>query len=485
MFASRTPRFGRRRRRIIRKIGRCTIAVTAAAGAIAMGAVADPAAASSSGSIVFIKADNVWLMRPDGTGQRQITTDGKADAPYVSPSQADDGTIVALRNQHIIEGTHNYLQGVVSVLNRNGQLMRPVYAVPQYDLIEDTCPTPVAQQPDGIVDAQVSPDGQRIAYVATAMLQGACGDVFSVSESIVANLDGGAAATIGAGGDVINYTTPSWISNTKLVVTHDDLDARGESTFDVGAALPQQWFLTNEGLDFTAHAIYSPSATTNKLAAAGSVENDDASEPGIELWTTGAPGDASRVVDRCVITDPSHSDAIAFDSPSWSADGQTFVFTRSGGANPGIVAATYPNLANSCANTQTMLAAGGSDASWGTASYDAAAIPPPTTPTGPTPPTAPTTPAGSSFSALTPARLLETRSGPGIATVDGAQLGAGPVAAGSVTQVQVAGRGGVPADASGGGVERDGYASPGSGVLHGVPLWCSGAEREQRQLRGR
>ncbi len=59
-----------------------------------------------------------------------------------------------------------------------------------------------------------------------------------------------------------------------------------------------------------------------------------------------------------------------------------------------------------------------------------------------------TFPAGSSFSALTPARLLETRSGPGIATVDGAQLGAGPVAAGSVTQVQVAGRGGVPADAS-------------------------------------
>ena len=57
-------------------------------------------------------------------------------------------------------------------------------------------------------------------------------------------------------------------------------------------------------------------------------------------------------------------------------------------------------------------------------------------------------PAGASYVALQPARLLETRSGPGLATVDGLQFGEGPRGAGSVTEVQVAGRGGVPGDAS-------------------------------------
>jgi hypothetical protein len=50
-----------------------------------------------------------------------------------------------------------------------------------------------------------------------------------------------------------------------------------------------------------------------------------------------------------------------------------------------------------------------------------------------------------SFSSLTPARLVETR--PGEVTVDGEEQELGRLAAGSVTEVQIAGRGGVDADA--------------------------------------
>ncbi len=53
------------------------------------------------------------------------------------------------------------------------------------------------------------------------------------------------------------------------------------------------------------------------------------------------------------------------------------------------------------------------------------------------------TPNVGTFSGLTPARLLDTRSAN--ATVDGVSSGGGPVAAGSVTKVPVLGRGGVPA----------------------------------------
>ena len=52
-----------------------------------------------------------------------------------------------------------------------------------------------------------------------------------------------------------------------------------------------------------------------------------------------------------------------------------------------------------------------------------------------------------SFGALTPARLLESRSGTGFDTIDGQFQGVGRRSAGQVTEVVVADRGGVPADA--------------------------------------
>ena len=55
-------------------------------------------------------------------------------------------------------------------------------------------------------------------------------------------------------------------------------------------------------------------------------------------------------------------------------------------------------------------------------------------------------PAASGFDGLTPARLLDTRAG--TSTIDGAQVGAGAVTSGTTFTLPVAGRGGVPADAS-------------------------------------
>jgi trimeric autotransporter adhesin len=55
-------------------------------------------------------------------------------------------------------------------------------------------------------------------------------------------------------------------------------------------------------------------------------------------------------------------------------------------------------------------------------------------------------PVSTSYTALVPARLLDTR--PGAPTTDGASAGAGAQPLGSVTVVQVAGRGGVPANAA-------------------------------------
>jgi hypothetical protein len=69
----------------------------------------------------------------------------------------------------------------------------------------------------------------------------------------------------------------------------------------------------------------------------------------------------------------------------------------------------------------------------------------------PVPPTSTTQPLPNStalFAGLVPARLLESRSGDGATTVEGQFQGIGPRPAGSITALTVAGRGGVPADAS-------------------------------------
>ena len=67
------------------------------------------------------------------------------------------------------------------------------------------------------------------------------------------------------------------------------------------------------------------------------------------------------------------------------------------------------------------------------------------------------------FSGVLPARLLETRSGP--ATIDGESEGIGKPEAGSVTEVQIAGRGGVPDDADIAAVNLTAVAPEGRGFV--------------------
>lgn len=90
------------------------------------------------------------------------------------------------------------------------------------------------------------------------------------------------------------------------------------------------------------------------------------------------------------------------------------------------------------------------DIGWAGPVVNDAAIAPTPPPTDPTPPSAPppTSPGSSAagFQPLVPARLLDTR--PGATTVDGRDSGAGTRTAGSTTELVVAGRGSVPADAA-------------------------------------
>ena len=109
-----------------------TALVAAAAAVVAL------AATASADSIVYVKDGNVWLTSPDAAKQYQVTFDGG----YSSPSQADDGTIVALRARQFVR------------MDRSGhQLNAPIDAIGTS-----------GGNFYGPYEPRVSPDGTRIAY---------------------------------------------------------------------------------------------------------------------------------------------------------------------------------------------------------------------------------------------------------------------------------------------------------------------------------
>ena len=118
------------------------------AGVCAAAALALSPAVAAADSIVYVKDANVWLASPDGSGAYQVTSDGTAEHPYRSPSQADDRTIAASFGQEIVRMRQNG-----DVLNR---LDPPA-------LINS-----VSHPMDGVpVEVAISPDGTKVAYSFT------------------------------------------------------------------------------------------------------------------------------------------------------------------------------------------------------------------------------------------------------------------------------------------------------------------------------
>src|SRR5262245_12751363 len=157
-------------------------------------ALAAPAAADS---IVFVKDANVWVARPDGSEARALTSDGTAQLPYGSPSQADDGTVLAVR------GTRLYK------LDRQGKPLASFDSL----LTKSTGYGAV-----GPFDARISPDGTKFAYwlgIMGGWYDYATNTTYTDPQSAVAFQ----SATDGTPlGTTMFYEEPSWIDNTRLLL---------------------------------------------------------------------------------------------------------------------------------------------------------------------------------------------------------------------------------------------------------------------------
>jgi hypothetical protein len=161
----------------------------AALGALAALALAP--AAPRADTIVYQRAGELWLTQPDGSGRRQIT---HGEHRYAWPSEADDGTIVAVDETGAI---YRMTQKGVAL---GGPLPSPA---------TQPAPDVTAEPPTHV---RVSPDGRRIAY-----------DELISDEATTLWTPFGATALDfpGQTAGQEELEAPSWIGSDRLLLSRD------------------------------------------------------------------------------------------------------------------------------------------------------------------------------------------------------------------------------------------------------------------------
>jgi hypothetical protein len=331
----------------------------ALAALIVVFAVAGPAAADS---LVFIKNDNVWLANADGSSQYQVTLDGTAGSPYSSPSQADDGTIVALR-------TPFGARPQIWRMHQNGGLLNgPI-----------NTPAPGT----GAIDARVSPDGRLVAYwFVTEVNTGPCLYCFDVSGRVLISradqfTNPDAVGTPNTG------SLPSWMSNNTLLMSN------GNATqwyYTLGMPEAAEWWGDSDNC-----STCIPSAivglTDGEVSRDGqriALVRGDNNETIVLYKSAGAP--PALPSPECAF-----NGAVGgkFSGPTWSQDGTTLAWQEGNG----IWSDHIPDIAN-CATigTSKLIVPGATEPDFGPFAVNPGARPAcgnpgnPTTCTHPPPP---------------------------------------------------------------------------------------------------
>lgn len=358
---------------------------------------------AAADSLVFIKENNVWLSNSDGTGQFQVTSDGSAENPYQSPSQADDGTIVASREQP--NG------GPLYRMRQNGELINTI---------------PVGSVIAGPFAPHVSPDGRTVAFeqVFSRNVNG----YFETSSDVrFTRTDGSTPNGLGEVGR--GAGAPSWIDSGRAFVGINAI-----ATTVVPGQAPVEWWSDYDHQP--AYFSFGESVEDGEVAPNGNVavvrgELDDNT---IQIYhSTG--GFESLPTPACTLVGPSPGPAgKKFADPTFSPSGEAIAWQE----GDGVWAMDLP--ADCKEGKPHPLIAGASEPDWGPADVNPAprkVTPPPVDPN----PKPEPKPASKRLSPkLVPAKLGKALAkgfkvrfqAPGAGTVTaGAKVGGKPIASGS------------------------------------------------------
>ena len=301
-----------------------------------------PAGEAAASSIVYVKDNNVWVASPDGGKQHQVTTDGEPGWRYGSPSQADDGTIVAARGDEIVR------------LKQNGEVLS------KFDPPATT--DSAGQHIDGIpVDVAVSPDGTKVAYT---YIQANCPVGVSCGVRSVTMYSHSDRATDPEEFGKLYRRNPSWVSNTRTLVFNGYQHQVNLDDFGGGRDSDVHWFddedvfgqadstdlgdgeLSPQGDRLAILRGYGDNTQLAFYAVSGDVKNGAPPAAPAPACTTGA--------------EPT------LNSPTWSPDGRTIAFEH----KDGIETIALPNVGpNDCsgASSGTVVIPGGKEPDFGPA----------------------------------------------------------------------------------------------------------------------
>jgi hypothetical protein len=275
---------------------------------------AGPAAADS---LTYIKGNNVWLANPDGSGQYQVTFDGTQSAPYESPSQADNGTVVAIRE------TPGQRRQIYRMTQSGALLNAPV-----------STPAPGT----GAINAKVSPNGALVAYWFVTLVNDPlctfCVNVsnralLSRSDSFTRHDELGTPNTGGY---------PSWLSNDTITL------GSGSATqwyYRLGMPEAAEWFVDNDIVPGSIVTLLDAEAAPagDRLAV---VRGDNQETIAVLKMNGPPPAKPSVANGQCgSLTGPTGK----FADPTWSSDGRLLAWQEGDGVWTGVIPADLANCA--------------------------------------------------------------------------------------------------------------------------------------------
>jgi hypothetical protein len=307
------------------------------AGLFAVAAVAalSPAQAVAS-SLVYLKGGDVYLGSPDGAAERRLTTGGG----FESPSQADDGTVVAVERGE--EGVYNF--GLVHRISRTGQAIgAPTRCGPE----NSTTYT-------GPLGAEVSPDGALLAF-----------HYFQFPEQSptagYCPIDRDAATS--EFGEIGGQFNPSWISGDRVVLFATS--GFPNVITDAPDKDSEGWF-TEEGLRLDAGAADRALTKFAGIVSGGSE---------VRIYEMNGPPPAAPTA-RCSFTFEGASDH--YEHPTWSPDGTQLAWDEPDGIHVADVPTSALQAApEGCAQvTEELVIRGGQDPHWGRAAAPQSCIVP-------------------------------------------------------------------------------------------------------------
>lgn len=201
--------------------------------ATAVPAGAPAAVAAAPGTLVFVKGHDVYVARPDGTGERRLTTNGTAGQPWVSPSGAADGTIAAARGP------------VVYRMDQWGTVLN------QFDPPDgtDTAGDPIGGT---ISRVAISQDGRKVAYTYEHYT---CPPLLSCKTRWLTSISAADRLTPPGDHGPSPFDNPTWVSGSRLLLNGRDAD--GIQVFDIGAK-NTYWFNDGDGTGYYTGPVTDP-----------------------------------------------------------------------------------------------------------------------------------------------------------------------------------------------------------------------------------